>query len=184
MRFLTLFVLFLIGIIFTACPYESDIAITTSKSALKIEPSFKGEWVAYHEDGAKEELQIIKVDKTTYGVLHKHFAPKNKLKANYKYTVHFTSINQTKILNIKNKAGKFLFSKYNWEGKNIFTLESINADFMNTNFKADTVSTVSLRNFLSENISNEKLYDEGLEFYRKYSPEYEKVRMYLNRSGF
>ena len=184
MRTLLFFTFITIGIIFSGCPYESDIAIITPAEALKLDKELKGEWVAFHEDGAKEELNFIKIDKVIYQVTHKQFAPNNKLKGNFKYQVYSADLDGAILFNIKNKDGKFMFSKYGWTGKNEFYLQGVNKKFVTTNFKTDTVNTRNLREFLSENINDGKMYEEKLEFYRKYSPEYEKVKIYLHKSGF
>ena len=55
---------------------------------------------------------------------------------------------------------------------------------MEKKFKVDTVTTENLRAFITENVNKEAMYGDKLEFYRKGSPEYDKVRMFMRKSGF
>lgn len=177
-------ILFTLAILFYGCPYESKVAIVHPIEALKIDKDLKDQWVAFHEGGAREEILFTKTSKTVYEVNHKQYAPKNKLIANFKYKAYATYINESVVFNIENEDGKYLFAKYGWTGKNEFYIEAANKEFMAKNFKVDSVTTENLRSFLSENINNSKLFDEKIEFHRKYSPEYEKVKMFMRKSGF
>ena len=47
-----------------------------------------------------------------------------------------------------------------------------------------TITQKELTNFFTENITEEKMFDKPLEFYRKNSPEHEKIKVYLKKSGF
>ena len=55
---------------------------------------------------------------------------------------------------------------------------------MSLNFKEDTVNTKNLTAFISENVTNEALYSEKIEFYRFDSPEHYKVKVFMRKSGF
>lgn len=172
-----------LSLILMACPYEGTVDLNTYDEALKPDKQLIDEWVAYNSEGGREELTIEKGGKTVLFVYHKQFE-KNKLVGSFKYRIYGTEIGGKTIYNVENVEGKYLFANIEWMGKNEFDVEFVENDFMDNNFKPDSVSTETLRSFLTENITKEGLFSDKLEFYRKYSPEYEKVRMFMAKSGF
>jgi hypothetical protein len=177
--------LIIIGFTLMGCPYEADIELNTYEESIKIDKKLLGQWVAFHEDGSREELSLIKAARSVFDVSHKQFGKNNKFEGKFKYRAYPTEIGGFVVFNIeKLDEGKYLFAKYGWTGKNEFYLQAVNDDFVTENFKVDSVTTKNLRTFITENINNEELYDPKLEFYRKDSPEYHKVRMFMKKSGF
>jgi len=177
-------VIFFTCIILTACPYESPVELNTYENSLKIDKKLIGEWVAFKEDGGREELTIDKAAKSVFYVTQKSFENKNKFKEVNKYRAYSTDIGGFTVFNIEKKDGKYIFAKYAWTGKNEFYIQTINADYVAQNFKPDSINTENLRSFISDNVNKEKMYDDKFEFYRKDSPEYNKVKMYMQKSGF
>ena len=47
-----------VAILFMGCPYDGSVALTTYAEAEKLEKGLLGEWVAFKEDGTREELFI------------------------------------------------------------------------------------------------------------------------------
>ncbi len=176
--------LFSFGLILTACPYESDIELNTYEDSLKIDKKLLGEWVAFHGDGSREELILTKIARSVIDATHKRFSANNKFDGRFKYRAYTTEFNGITIFNIENTEGKYLFAKYAWTGKNEFYIQAVSADYVVNNFKVDSVTTTNLRAFMMNNVNKEKLYEDKIEFYRKGSPEYNKVRMYMKKSGF
>jgi len=172
-----------LSLILIACPYEGEVHLNTYEESIKPDKQLIDAWVAYNSEGGREELMIEKGAKTVLFVYHKQFE-KNKLIGNFKYRIYATDIGGKTIYNIENAEGKYIYATLEWTSKNEFNIEFLENDFMDTNFKPDTISTESLRTFLTENISKDGLFSDKLEFYRKYSPEYEKVRMFMQKSGF
>lgn len=170
--------------LFVGCPYEGNVELNTYEDSLKTDKKLEGEWVAFHADGGREELYIEKAAKSVLSVIHKQYGEKNKLEGNFKYRVYSTEISGYTIFNIENTEGKYLYTKFGWTGKNEFYVQFIDADYMENNYKVDSVTTENLRSFITENVNTEKMYGDKLEFYRKYSPEYQKVKMFMKKSGF
>jgi hypothetical protein len=175
-----------ISLFLMACPYEGSVELSTYEESYKIDKKLIGEWVAFHEEGGREELVMEKLakSKSVFTVYHKQFGAKNNLREKFKYRVYATGIGGYDIFNIKNKENEFLYCKYGWTGKNEFYIQFIDADFVKNNFKVDSVTTENFNAFVTENVNKEDMYDDKLEFYRKNSPEYEKVRMFMRKSGF
>lgn len=173
-----------IGLILMACPYEGEVEISTYEEATKIDKKIIDKWVSFNEDGGRIELDISKLGKNVLDVSHKQFDVKNRQESKENYRVYGTEIGEHTIFNIEMKNGKYLFSEYAWTGKNELYLELIDAEFMEENFKEDNVTTKKLNEFLTKNIHKKELFGDKLEFYRKDSPEYNKVRTFMRKSGF
>ena len=174
-----------LGLVLMACPYEGKVDISTYEEAVKTDKKLLGEWVSFNDEGGKQELSINKLEKSVLQVYHKQFGAKNKLESRGNYRVYASEVGEYDVFNIETKdEKKFFYAKYGWTGKNEIYVQMINADYMEENFKVDTVTTKNLRAFITENVNKEKMYDEKVEFYRKHSPEYEKVRMFMRKSGF
>ena len=175
----------LIGLTLMACPYESKVELNTYEQAIKTDKKLLDQWVSFHKEGGREELSISKLEKAVLQVYHKQFGKTNKLESRESYRVYATEINEYEILTIETKdENKYLFAKYGWTGKNEFYIQFVDANYMENNFKEDTVTTKKLRAFITEHVNKENLYTNKIEFYRKHSPEYEKVRMFMKKSGF
>lgn len=177
-------ILLFLSILFFGCPYQSDVELCTYEEALKTDKNLEGNWVAFHDDGSKDELFIEKIAKSVLQVSHKELDKNDRSKGVNKYRVYGTNLNGTILFNIETKEGKFLFAKYGWTGKNEFYIQTIEEEYMTKNFVVDSVTTDALKSFLFDRASNEDIYDDKIEFYRKDSPEYEKVKMFMKKSGF
>ena len=167
-----------------ACPYEADVEISTYEESTKIDKKLIDKWVSFNEEGGRIELVISKLEKNVLQVSHKQFDAKNRQETKENYRVYGAKIGEYIIFNIERKDGKYLFAKYAWTGKNEFYLELIDGEYMEENFKEDTVTTKNLNAFITENVHKTKLCGDKLEFYRKDSPEYTKVKMFMKKSGF
>ena len=168
-----------------ACPYESKVEINTYEESIKTDKKLLDEWVSFHEEGGREELSIAKLERAVLQVYHKQFGKNNKLEVRESYRVYATEVGEYELFNIETKdEGRYLFAKYGWTGKNEIYIQFIDAAFMENNFTEDTVTTKNLRAFITENVNTEKMYGDKIEFYRKHSPEYEKVRIFMRKSGF
>lgn len=184
MKKLIVFSILSICVIFLGCPYDGDVALCTYDEAYKVDKKLLGEWVAFNEDGGKNELSIEKGNKSVFIVSHKKFAKGNKYEATEKYRAFTTVIAGITLFTMEREDGKYNYFKYAWTGKNEFNIQFVQKDYMETNFKEDSVTTKNLTEFLKNHVNKGDLYTEKMEFYRKYSPEYEKVRMYMKKSGF
>ena len=173
-----------ISLLLMACPYEGTVELSTYEESLKVDKKLIGEWVTLLEDGGREELQIEKAVKSVFNVTHSRFGKNNKLEDKFKYRVYSTEIGEYEIFNIENKDGKYLYCKLGWTGKDEFYIQFIKKEYVENNFKVDSVTTENFKSFVTDNVNKEAMFDDKLEFYRKYSPEYEKVRMYMRKSGF
>lgn len=177
-------IIVLLSVIFYGCPYQSPVELCTYEEALKTDKNLEGYWIAFHEDGSKDELFFEKIAKSVMSVTHKELDKNDRSKGINKYRIYATNLNGEILFNIETKEGKYLFSKYGWTGKNEFYIQTINEEYMSKNFVVDSVNTEILKSFLFDRVSKDDLYDEKVEFYRKDSPEYAKVKMYMKKSGF
>ena len=66
------------SLVLMACPYEGDVELCTYEEASKFEKTFIGEWVAFNEDGSRDEVLIEKGNKTVLFVSHKHYGENKK----------------------------------------------------------------------------------------------------------
>ena len=174
-----------IGLILMACPYEGQVELNTYEESLKLDKKLIDEWVSFDEEGGREELLIEKGAKSVLFVLRRRFSKGNKFQEKNKYRVYATEVAGYDIFNIeRQEENQFLYAKYGWTGKNEFYIQFIAEEYMEKNFKVDSVTTENLRAFITENVNKEEMYDDKLEFYRKASPEYEKVKMFMRKSGF
>lgn len=174
----------LLSILFYGCPYKSPVELSTYEESLKIDKGFEGNWVAFHNDGSKDELYFEKIAKSVMEVSHKELDKNDRSKGINKYRIYATDLNGQVLFNIEDKEGKYMFARYGWTGKNVFYTQFISEEYMTTNFKVDSVTVDNLKSFLFDIASRDELYDEKIEFYRKDSPEYIKVKMYMKKSGF
>lgn len=173
-----------ISLILMACPYEADVELNTYEESVKSDKKLLGHWVSFNEEGGRTELMIQKLEKAVLQVYHKQFNKDNKQEVREGYRVYGSEIGEYTVFNIERKDGKYLFAKYAWTGKNEFYLELVDADYMEANFKETEVTTKNLRAFITEHVNKKELFGEKMEFYRKDSPEYHKVRTFMQKSGF
>jgi len=173
-----------ISLILMACPYEGDVEINTYEESIKADKKLFDKWVSFSDDGSRTELSIDKLQKGVLQVYHKQYNSENKQEARESYRMYGSEVGEYNIYNIERKDGKYLFAKYAWTGKNEFYIELIDAEYMEENFTETEVTTKNLRAFITENVNKKELFGEKLEFYRKDSPEYHKVRTFMQRSGF
>lgn len=174
----------LFSVIFYGCPYQSPVELCTYEEALKTDKNLEGIWVAFHADGSKDELLIEKIAKSVLQVSHKELDKNDRSKGINKYRAYATNLNGVVLFNIETKENKYLLSKYGWTSKNEFYLQTINEEYMAKNFVVDSVTTDNLKSFLFDIANRDEIYDEQVEFYRKDSPEYLKVKMFMKKSGF
>ena len=184
MKKLNYVIILCISFVLLGCPYQSDVEINTYEESLKVDKNLIGNWVAFHDDGSKEELIIEKIAKSVISVLHKELDENGRYKGSNKFRAYGTELNGITIFNIETKEAKYMFLKYAWTGKNVFYMQAVAEDYVSNNFTPDSVTTDNLRSFLKSNVNNEDMYEDKVEFYRKDSPEYNKVRMYMKKSGF
>jgi hypothetical protein len=173
-----------ISLTLMACPYEADVELNSYEESVKTDKKIIGEWVSFNEEGARTELVISKLQKAVLQVYHKQYNSSNKQEARESYRVYGTEVGEYTLFNIERKDGKYLFAKYAWTGKNEFYMELVDADYVEENFAETEVTTKILRAFITENVNKKELFGEKLEFYRKDSPEYHKVRTFMQKSGF
>jgi hypothetical protein len=177
-------ILFVLSILLFGCPYQSDVELCTYEEALKTDKNLEGSWVAFHADGSKDELLIEKIAKSVLQVSHKELDKNDRSKGTNKYRAYAINLNGTVLFNIETKENKYLLAKYGWTGKNEFYLQTISQEYMEKNFVVDSVTTDNLKSFLFDKANREEIYDDAVEFYRKDSPEYLKVKMFMKKSGF
>ena len=173
------------GLVLMACPYEGEVELNTYEESVKADKKLIDDWVSFNEDGSRAELSITKLNRSVFQIYHKHFGSSNNLESRESYRAYASEVGEYDIFNIETKdEGKYMYTKYGWTGKNEFYVQFIDENYMKANFKVDSVTTENLRAFITENVNNEKMYEEKVEFYRKESPEYNKVRMFMKKSGF
>ena len=175
-----------VGLVLMACPYEGKVELNSAEESLKIDKKLIDDWVCFNEEGAREELMIEKGEKSVLNIAYRRFDKKSSLKESNKFRAYATEIGGYDIFNIKSTDDEegYIYAKYGWTGKNEFYIQYINSTYVDANFEVDSVTTENLRAFFTEHVNNEKMYDEKLEFYRKGSPEYLKVKIYMKKSGF
>lgn len=181
-KFYVLAVLF--ALIIVGCPYQSEVALTDYENAEKFEKNLLGEWVAFHENGDRDELTISKLNTKVMDVRSKKFDASGRVKEANAYRVFGTKIKDVVVYNIENKDIGFIFGKVNWESKNVFNFQYVDEKLAAQKLTSDSITQQELTNFFTENITEEKMFDKPLEFYRKNSPEHEKIKVYLKKSGF
>ena len=181
-KFYVLAVLF--ALIIVGCPYQSEVALTDYENAEKFEKNLLGEWVAFHENGDRDELTISKLNTKVMDVRSKKFDASGRVKEANAYRVFGTKIKDVVVYNIENKDIGFIFGKMNWESKNVFNFQYVDEKLAAQKLTSDSITQKELTNFFTENITEEKMFDKPLEFYRKNSPEHEKIKVYLKKSGF
>ncbi|KJS05846.1 MAG: hypothetical protein VR77_07280 [Flavobacteriales bacterium BRH_c54] len=181
-KFYVLAVLF--AFVIVGCPYQSEVALTDYENAEKFEKNLLGEWVAFHENGERDELTISKLNTKVMDVRSKKFDASGRVKEASNYRVFGTEIKETLIYNIENKDIGFMFGKVSWESKNVFNLQYVDEKLATEKLTSDSITQKELTNFFTENITEEKMFNNPLEFYRKNSPEHEKIKVYLKKSGF
>lgn len=181
-KFYMLTVLF--ALIIVGCPYQSEVALTDYENAEKFEKNLLGEWVAFHENGDRDEMTISKLNTKVMDVRSKKFDASGRVKEANAYRVFGTKIKDVVVYNIENKDIGFIFGKVNWESKNVFNFQYVDEKLATEKLTSDSITQKELTNFFTENITEEKMFENPLEFYRKNSPEHEKIKVYLKKSGF
>ena len=181
-KFYVLTVLF--ALIIVGCPYQSEVALTDYENAEKFEKNLLGEWVAFHENGDRDEMTISKLNTKVMDVRSKKFDASGRVKEANAYRVFGTKIKDVVVYNIENKDIGFIFGKVNWESKNVFNFQYVDEKLATEKLTSDSITQKELTDFFTENITEEKMFNNPLEFYRKNSPEHEKIKVYLKKSGF
>ncbi|MBW6481426.1 MAG: hypothetical protein K0B10_00045 [Vicingaceae bacterium] len=178
------FLFFLLPLLLMACPYQTKIALTDYENAIKYDKNMVGEWVAFHEDGNRDELIISKLNNKVVQVNIKSYDKTNRVKDASDFRVFGAAIGEDVIYNLESKDGFFMFAKLNWDSKNEFSVRFIENDFAEQKITSDSLTVNELTSFIKEHQANENFFEVPLDFYRKYSPEYEKIRIYMKKSGF
>lgn len=172
------------SVILMACPYDGEVELCTYDEALKTDKKLLDIWVAFNEEGGRDEVLIEKGNKAVLIISRKNYKKGNKLNSLEKYRAYPTEINNEMIFTIEKEDGKYHYCKYAWTSKNEFNMQFIDESFMENNFKPDSITTKNTIEFLSNNLNKEELFTEKMEFYRKYSHEYQKVKIFMQKSGF
>lgn len=185
MKKLVFYSLFALSILFYGCPYQGDVELNTYEESLKADKNLLDVWVSFKEDKSRTELMIEKLAKTVVNINYKEYDTNGRFKSKDKYRGYATDLGGFTVFNLENKSGKYMYCKFSWIGKNEFNIQTINEDFVMDNLKPnENTGTKELREFLLANANEDDMYDEKIEFYRKDSPEYEKVKIYMQKSGF
>ena len=74
-----------ISTILMACPYEGEVKLCTYDEALKVDKKLLDIWVAFNEEGGRDEVLIEKGNKAVLFVSHKSYEKGNKLNELQKY---------------------------------------------------------------------------------------------------
>ena len=86
---------------------------------------------------------------------------------------------------LEKEDGTYNYCKYDITGKNEFNIELVDADYMEKNFTMEgEVTTKDLKEFFAEHLKKDGFFTDKLEFYRKHSDEYNKVRLFMEKNGF
>lgn len=173
-----------ISVVLMACPYDGEVELCTYEEALKADKKLLDIWVAFNEDGSRDEVLIEKGNKAVLFVSHKHFGDNKKLEYLKKYRSYSTDINGFSFITVEKEDNTYNYCKYAWTSKNEIYIQFVDKSYMENNFKSDSVDTKVMREFLGEHANKDKLFTSKMEFYRKYSPEYEKVKIFMRKSGF
>ncbi|NVO03378.1 MAG: hypothetical protein HXX09_11825 [Bacteroidetes bacterium] len=159
-------------LLFTGCPYESDVALSDPKYS-KIDNLLIGKWLGTEEiDSTKKiELYFSKLNSNIYSIKYKQ---KRRNEMELKLKGFVTILNNIKILNIydivddksKSPRNKFLFFKYE------IVKENIKISFASDKIvKKRMTSRTELRNFFINNMNKdgffEKMDDEGKLTFKK-----------------
>ena len=177
-------ILIAISLVLMACPYDSEVELCTYEEALKTDKKLQDIWVAFNEDGSRDEVLIEKGNKTVLFVSHKHYGENKKQEYLKKYRAYSTDISGVNLFTIEKDDNTYNYCKYAFTSKNELYIQFVDKTYMENNLKVDSVDTESIRTFLGEHVNKEDLYTNKMEFYRKYSPEYEKIKIFLRKSGF
>ncbi|MDF1673020.1 MAG: hypothetical protein P1U41_05920 [Vicingaceae bacterium] len=172
------------SLILMACPYDGEVELCSYDEALKTDKKLLDQWVAFNEEGGRDEVLVEKGNKAVLIISRKNYEKGNKLNSLEKYRAYPTEIKGEIIYTIEKEDGRYHYCKYDWISKNEFNMQFIDESFMKNNFKADSITTKNTIEFLSENLNNGELFTDKMEFYRKYSPEYQKVKIFMQKSGF
>lgn len=150
----------------TGCPYESDTALLKAEEGEKLDRSLRGEWTAFYKDGSADEIIISKADKRIFYINHKSIDENGRPRKSYgKFRIYATEIGDELIVNAEKKKGGHFFAKYEFEDKMSFNLYYVKEEFVKANFKKyDDPSPEALREFLSENLKNEDMWEMAAQF--------------------
>ena len=175
----------LLAIVFYGCPYQSPIELSTYEESLKVDKNLEGSWVAFHDDGSKDELLFEKIARSVMQVSHKELDKNDRSKGINKYRIYATNINGQILYNIENKNGKYMFAKYAWTGKNVFNTQLISEEYMSENFKVDSVTAENLKSFLFEKANLNERQRSGIidfisKFYEVIEDEKQATRVFTN----
>lgn len=172
------------SLVLMACPYEGDAELCTYDEAQKFEKTFIGDWIAFSAEGSKDELRIEKGNKAVLFVEHKKYEQR-KLSERSKLRAYATEVGGVVLYTIENENGKYNYCKFEVTSKNEFSIQFIDKDYMEKNFAPEEeVTTKVLKAFIAEHIKNEGFFTDKMEYYRQGSPEYNKVRVYMEKNGF
>lgn len=145
-------ILLALCILFTACPYESVVPISTPSE--KINPKIIGNWKTV-KDG-QEVYRVSKKDDFNYMI--EEFDGNNTLANTY---IAFSStVNGKVFLNLRNEKqesrdGKFMLLKLEMYGDTM-----IKVDKLTENITEQFNSSEELKNFIFSNMKNSYFYDK------------------------
>ncbi len=164
-------------VIFYGCPYESAAPLG-DKTASKYNKQLDGIWWHFNnEDGTKMQLVVEKADKQTASVKSKMYAADGTQDDSQLFRAYNTTVNGVEIMNVENRESKFIFYMVQAEGKDEMVIAAIGEDFVKANL-ADykNASSAQLLKFVQDNISNAKLFEQEMHFFKKDSKLYEAKR--------
>lgn len=171
-RFKLLTVLFLGLILFTGCPYESQVPI--DKPNVKIDINWLGKWESAdgekNPDGSNPIYYMTKKSDFVYGLSTSYdefdeFGTKTKVTTYYEG--HVSTIGTTNFFNLKRQADEintdpgYLLFKIELAGSTAILSEVSNC--INKNFS----SSSELKSFLERNLNNELLFTGTQTFFKQ-----------------
>jgi len=155
-----MFTLFVTAILFTACPYNSEVPL--SAQGIKVADNFIGTWEMSDSDGTKIEVKKGVVDQME--IVKTEPGYEGSEPTITKFYGHFTDVKGSMFLNLKEDSeySSYYFYKLTSNGDFKVTISPVTA-----NIREKFTSSDELKAFFEKNIQNSYFYDTGDETYYK-----------------
>ncbi len=151
---LTLIFLLASFVVFTGCPYQTDVAI--DKASVKVDPKLLGTWET--RNNPEESYKITRKDEFTYDI--EKINKKSSDKKSEKYMAYASTVNGTTFLNLwennpDGSAPKYFLYKMVMTGDAMFTLSEVT-----DNIDEQFTSSDELKKFIGVNMKNSYFYNK------------------------
>jgi len=153
----------MLAILFTSCPYSSDVPI--DEPSIKAERSMYGKWYKASEMESEHPAyyEFLDLDKFRYKLVNYTYSTTDSAYTTENYTAHFSKIDNLTFINLqKDGETTFLLYRLDMKGKDEFVLFEVT-----DNIDEKFTNSSELKEFMRKNMNLSFFYSKDEVVYKK-----------------